>query len=63
MASFTIKFSTDNAAFEDAAQQEIAATLRQIARDIEHSGEFGSPRRPVFDANGNKIGFYEHVPD
>ena len=60
MSTFKVEFTTDNAAFEDGLCMEIAAVLRRIADDVE---QYGAPRRSVFDANGNRIGYYEHVPD
>lgn len=50
---FTVKFETDNAAFEDENMRyETARILREIAERIETGMQYG----PVRDANGNTIG-------
>ena len=49
---FTLKFETDNAAFDEDHRQETARILREIAREIEGGLNDG----PVRDINGNKIG-------
>jgi hypothetical protein len=48
---FTLKIKTDNAAFDDTAQ-EIARILRDTADRLERGGEFGTLR----DINGNTVG-------
>ena len=57
MNVFEIKFSTDNALFEDvvAGNAEIARILRDIANKVE-AGGYGNFEQPVIDLNGNKIG-------
>ena len=51
MSNITIKFNTDNAAFEDNSE-ELALVLAQ-AEKIISSGDFDKPLR---DSNGNKVG-------
>lgn len=50
-----VEFKTDNAAFEDYKEGEIARILCQIARKI----EAGSTEGKVIDLNGNTVGEYE----
>lgn len=53
---FTLKFTTDNAAFEDLDRDEMcAAILRSVATKILSGYESG----PVMDTNGNKIGTWK----
>ena len=51
--SVTIKFETDNAAFE--SDMEISRTLQKIAHEIES----GYLKNSIRDTNGNRIGYYE----
>lgn len=56
----TIKFSTDNAAFDHDCDQEVARVLRQIASEIEHMLPVDRGQKlDVFDINGNTIGWYK----
>ena len=50
-----VQFKTDNAAFEDYKEGEIARILCSIARKI----KAGSTSGKVTDINGNAIGEYE----
>jgi hypothetical protein len=50
-----IEFETDNAAFNDAPEFEVARILREMADRIELLGG-GFYSGPVRDVNGNKIG-------
>ena len=50
-----IEFKTDNQAFEDYKEGEIARILCKIARAIENGSTSGS----VMDINGNRIGKWE----
>ena len=52
----SIKFSTDNAAFED-HPDEIGRILREIGEAIELWGIFDGPCE---DRNGNKIGTWSY---
>ena len=49
---FRLVIDTDNAAFEDSPTGEIARILRQMADDIEETGDVRNPR----DYNGNQVG-------
>ena len=51
---FTLKFATDNAAFEgEALEAECARLLRQIAKRLEVREEATGT---IMDANGNYVG-------
>ena len=51
----TITFATDNAAFEDDREAEIARVLRVLAaRFATYTPDAGN--RPIYDSNGNRIG-------
>lgn len=53
MATFKIKFKTDNDAFKDGgAEFEVARILRTIAEHVLAGEDAGK----VFDVNGNSIG-------
>jgi hypothetical protein len=53
MASFSLAFMADNAAFDaDCGRPEIARILRDLADRI----EVGVIRSRVFDVNGNHVG-------
>ena len=55
---FTLKFDTDNAAFEDDPKTEIARTMREVADKI----EAGSIQDYIRDINGNTIGQFAFNP-
>jgi hypothetical protein len=62
---FTLQFETDNAAFEDDMQAEIARILRQLAGHAEKHMALEARRRVsgyLRDANGNKVGEWEFIP-
>lgn len=53
----TIKFDTDNAAFEDASHLESGRVLRRVAERIEtHPGLRAGDSITLRDSNGNTIG-------
>lgn len=56
----TIRFNTDNAAFED-LDAETARILRALADRVEYGskGEY----IPIMDINGNQVGHFNHDPD
>lgn len=59
MSWFHVEFATANASFvDDDRDQEIARILRAVGDWVE---EFGAPNenRPLFDSNGNRVGFFE----
>jgi hypothetical protein len=66
MASVTIKFSTDNAAFGETCgetSEEIARILEQLAADIrerDYEFVFDEQAIPLHDGNGNKVGKAQH---
>lgn len=49
---FTVKFDTENAAFEENPEEETASVLRRIADDVRNGATEGVAR----DSNGNTIG-------
>ena len=55
---FTLRFDTDNAAFEDDVAAEYAATLRRVVAKLKEGRTDG----PLFDLNGNKIGEWGLTP-
>lgn len=58
--TFTVKFDTDNAAFEDEqGETEIARILRDIADRVE-SGEYCGKFQTIRDLNGNDVGRFVH---
>jgi hypothetical protein len=56
---FTMKFETDNFAFEEDLLPECAETLREIANQI----DFGATDGIIRDMNGNTIGKWKIGPD
>lgn len=50
---FTLRFSTDNAAFSGDRDLEVSRILQAVARKIEVTGEDNGK---VFDLNGNNVG-------
>lgn len=57
MAKFQIEFSTDNDAFADSPEHEIARILEELANLF----QYGVPDDgTLYDANGNKIGQYTY---
>jgi len=55
MARFTLNFSTDNAAFDDFAEREIANILRNVAERFTNGQVEGS----IQDHNGNTVGSFK----
>lgn len=57
-----IEFTTDSAVFDDGPEYETERVLRALAKRI---GDNGMPfgRLPLYDINGNKIGFAEYSND
>ena len=52
---FTVKINTDNAAYTDSPEYEIASNLEAIVEDL----KFGVRRGRVMDHNGNTVGTWE----
>lgn len=58
---FRIEIETDNAAFADHAPSEVARILRDLADKLDHC--HGLPAHvPLYDLNGNKVGFAQCEP-
>ena len=53
---FNLSINTQNAAFEDGAEYEIARILREIADKVENAGAESAAN--VLDYNGNRVGRY-----
>lgn len=56
---FTVKINTDNAAYTDSPEYEIASNLEAIVEDL----NFGVRRGRVMDHNGNSVGTWELSED
>ena len=56
---FTVKINTDNAAYTDSPEYEIASNLEAIVEDL----KFGARRGRVMDHNGNTVGTWELSED
>lgn len=52
---FTVKINTDNAAYTNDPEYEIASNLKEIAAEL----DFGVRRGRVMDHNGNAVGTWE----
>lgn len=53
--AFTLTMATENAAFEDMPEYEVARILRKVADQIEDGDTTGRVR----DINGNTVGAYD----
>lgn len=57
--SFTLTFTTDNAAFDEGQYPgEVASILRQVAQEVKDGKASGR----IHDVNGNSIGTYGVTP-
>jgi hypothetical protein len=52
---FRVEVNTENAAFDDHPEMELARILRDLADRVQLNGLQGS--YPIFDVNGNRIGY------
>ena len=52
---FTVKIDTDNAAYTDSPEYEIASNLEAIVEDL----KFGFRSGNIMDHNGNTVGSWE----
>ena len=52
---FTVKINTDNAAYTDSPEYEIASNLEAIVEDL----KFGFRSGRITDHNGNSVGTWE----
>ena len=57
MTTFTVSMNTDNAAFDDDHNSEVARILRAIADKVESHGCSGF-FETIRDINGNDVGRY-----
>lgn len=66
MASVTIKFSTDNAAFGESCGEtaeviaEILEDLAEQIRQRDYEFVFDEQSIPLYDGNGNEVGTAQH---
>jgi hypothetical protein len=54
-----MRIETNNAAFEEDPERELAALLRAVAKKIE---ALAATAGAVLDSNGNKVGWWEIIP-
>lgn len=55
---FYLQIDCDNAAFEETPASEIARILRDAAKRVEDDADGLDERAPLYDANGNKVGWF-----
>ncbi|TFH43869.1 MAG: hypothetical protein E4H01_11545 [Lysobacterales bacterium] len=63
METFTLSFTTENAAFDQLRLHEVARVLRDVADNCEARDVESSHSSPVFDINGNRIGEWQITSD
>lgn len=69
MATFTVTFKTDNAAFnEGSIGEEVAYVLRRVAEHRSLKGQYPLERGVsetgrVLDSNGTTVGNWEYIAD
>lgn len=56
---FTVKINTDNDAYTDSPEYEIASNLEAIVEDL----KFGSRSGRIMDHNGSSVGTWELSED
>lgn len=54
-----IQLTTDNAAFDDNAGNEVARIIRDLAVRIEYDGLKEGDEVVLFDLNGNRVGEFQ----
>ena len=54
---YQIEIETDNAAFDDYPRREVTRVLRALADNTERGIYYDGRDVPLYDLNGNKIGF------
>ena len=59
MSRFTMTIDTDNDAFAEDPQAEVARILRRVARTVVAGSDGGR----CMDINGNAVGSWEFTPD
>lgn len=57
---FELVVNTDNAAFEDNRQAEIARILRELAKLMEVDAVLYNVTGDIRDVNGNKVGYWTY---
>ena len=63
---FIVEFNCDNAAFENDSHYQVHELLWEIGRKLINSKSTLSPddgECPVYDANGNRIGFFAFMDE
>jgi hypothetical protein len=61
MSSITIKFDTDNAAFEEDFNGNVSWILKRLSDDADN-GDLRDNGN-IYDINGNRVGTYDVVED
>jgi hypothetical protein len=56
---FKLTIDTDNAAFEDGGNDEVARILRKLADRVEYGDRLADDNGACLDANGNRVGTWE----
>ena len=54
---YQIEIETDNAAFDDYPRREVTRILRELAAKTERGIYYDGRDVPLYDPEGNKIGF------
>ncbi len=57
MSKFTVAINTDNAAFNDDQEKEVARILFELTAKIRDEGLVSNQIIRLKDANGNRVGF------
>jgi hypothetical protein len=57
----SIRIECDNAAFKDGGgwQAELTRITKEVTGFVEHNGLALNDRRPLYDINGNRVGYAE----
>lgn len=58
MTVFTLVIESDNDAFYDDPQGEIARMLKAVSAKLSNPGIVEGDMYPLFDVNGNRVGRY-----
>ena len=56
---FTVEIKTENAAFSDGCEPELARILQRLAKELEYTCLATGDEGPLIDFNGNKVGRWE----
>lgn len=59
MSTFTVRFDTDNAAFDECGGMEVASVLRDVADRVQSRDREPIHPTPILDVNGNRVGSFQ----